>query len=58
MVTICSKKAMESGKPVIFMIGRVHSGATPSSHMIQGVLDKLTNFDDSQAEKLLENYIF
>jgi murein tripeptide amidase MpaA len=58
MLTLSSKKAMEERKPVIFMIGRVHSGATPSSHMIQGVLDKLTVFDDLQTEKLLENYVF
>lgn len=53
-----TRKAMELQKPVIFMIGRVHGGATPASHMLQGVLDKLTEFGNPQTEKLLDNYVF
>jgi hypothetical protein len=58
MLTLSSKKALESHKPVIFLVGRAHSGATPASHMLQGILDKLTEFDDAQTEKLLGNYVF
>lgn len=58
MLTLSTKKAMELLKPVIFLVGRVHAGAAPASHMLQGILDKLTEFGDPQTETLLENYVF
>lgn len=43
---------------MIFLIGRVHGSSTPASYMLQGLLDKLTNFCDVQTQNLLDNYIF
>ena len=34
LLTLSTKNAVESNKPVIFIVGRSHSGATPASHMI------------------------
>ena len=58
MLTICSKKALINQRPVVFLTGRVHSGESPSSYMIQGIIDKLMDFGDAQTEILLDNYIF
>jgi hypothetical protein len=44
MMTIGSKKSIDEEKPVVFFTGRVHCGETPASYMLQGVLDKLTDF--------------
>jgi len=46
MMTIGSKAAVEADKPVVFFTGRVHCGETPASYMLQGVLDKLTDFEN------------
>lgn len=45
-ITIASLKALEADKPVIFFTGRVHCGESPASYMLQGVLDKLTDFEN------------
>ena len=58
LLTICSKRALINQKPVIFLTGRVHSGETPASYMIQGIMDKLTEFGQVQTEILLNHYIF
>lgn len=58
MLTICSKKALIDQKPVVFLTGRVHSGESPSSYMIQGIIDKLMDFGDPQTEILLNSYVF
>ena len=36
----------------------MHCGETPASYMLQGVIDKLTDFEDVQSKLLLENYVF
>jgi len=45
MMTISSKGAIKAQRPVIFFTCRVHCGETPASYMLQGVLDKLMDFD-------------
>ena len=45
-------------KPVIFLTCRVHCGETPGQFMLQGILDKLADFDDEQTKVLLKNYVF
>ena len=46
MITLTSQKSFSEDAPVIFLTGRVHCGETPASYMLQGVIDKLTDFDD------------
>ena len=57
-MTIASNKALEEDRPVVFFTGRVHCGESPASYMLQGVLDKLTDFENRQTAVLLDNYIF
>tara|TARA_B110000285_G_scaffold156458_1_gene174598 strand:+ start:165 stop:305 length:141 start_codon:yes stop_codon:yes gene_type:complete len=45
-MTISSKTAVAEEKPVVFFTGRVHCGESPASYMLQGVLDKLTDFEN------------
>lgn len=45
LLTISSKKAIESKKPTVFLSCRVHCGETPAQYMLQGLIDKLTDFD-------------
>ena len=44
--TLSSKEAIETKKPIVHLTSRVHSGETPASYMLQGLLDKLTEFND------------
>ncbi len=44
-------------KPVIFLSARVHPGEVPGSHIMNGILDFLTNADDDPcAMHLLNNF--
>ena len=45
-------------KPVIFLTCRIHCGETPGQYMLQGIIDKLMDFDDLQTQVLLRNYVF
>lgn len=58
LITISSKDAYNKQKPVVFLSCRVHCGETPAQYMLQGVLDKLTDFEDPQTATLLDNYVF
>lgn len=42
----------------MFLTSRVHCGESPAQYMLQGILDKLTDFDDVQTRALLDNYVF
>lgn len=45
LLTLTSPDAAEDA-PVIFMTSRVHSGETPASFMLQGILDMLTDVEN------------
>ncbi|CAG0914648.1 unnamed protein product [Notodromas monacha] len=47
----------EEKKPVIFLTARVHPGETPSSWIMQGIIDYLTSQEHS-AQVLREKFIF
>jgi murein tripeptide amidase MpaA len=57
-ITLASQNAFLEKKPVVFLTCRVHCGETPAQYMLQGILDKLTDFDDVQTRTLLDNYVF
>lgn len=40
------------------MTCRVHAGESPAQYMLQGILDKLTDFRNKQTKVLLDNYVF
>lgn len=58
MVTISSQEAFETEKPVVVFTCRVHPGETPGQYMLQGIIEKLMEFDDAQTQILLKNYVF
>eukprot|EP00356_Strombidium_inclinatum_P004528 CAMPEP_0170485668 /NCGR_PEP_ID=MMETSP0208-20121228/4879_1 /TAXON_ID=197538 /ORGANISM="Strombidium inclinatum, Strain S3" /LENGTH=142 /DNA_ID=CAMNT_0010759377 /DNA_START=591 /DNA_END=1019 /DNA_ORIENTATION=+ len=58
LLTLASHHAIETRRPIIFLTGRVHAGESPGSYLVQGVLDKLTNFESEQSQMLLNNFVF
>lgn len=58
LMTLSSIDALNNKMPVIFLTCRVHCGETPGSYMLQGVLDKLTQFGNIHTDILLQNYVF
>lgn len=57
-ITISSQGAVAAKMPVCFFTCRVHCGETPASYMLQGILDLLTNFENTYTQILLDNYVF
>ena len=57
-MTISTQEAVKQEMPVVFLTCRVHCGESPGSYMLQGVLDKLTNFNSIHTSVLLQNYVF
>lgn len=45
-------------KPVIFLSSRVHCGEAPASHVLQGIIDFLSNSESTQAKILLDKFVF
>ncbi len=44
-------------KPTIFLSARVHPGEVPSSHVMNGIIDFLSNEDDHCAMALLNYFV-
>lgn len=57
-ITLASQDAYLARKPVVFLTSRVHCGETPAQYMLQGILEKLMDFEDVQTRALLDNYVF
>ena len=48
----------EQSKKVIVFTSRVHPGESPGSHVLNGVLDLLTDLKSEQGKLLRKNYVF
>lgn len=46
-ITLSSQNAILENKPVVYLSNRVHCGETPGQYMLQGILEKLTDFEDA-----------
>lgn len=45
-------------KPTVFLSARVHPGETPASHVLNGILDLLTDKESQVGKALLKQFVF
>jgi murein tripeptide amidase MpaA len=51
-------RAVAFNKPVVFLSARVHPGEVPSSHVLNGLMNFLTDENDVQSKALRDNFLF
>ena len=57
-VTGVQTRANIFNKPVVFLSARVHPGETPSSFVLNGIINFILREEDEQAKLLREKFVF